>query len=91
MANQRRSVYYSGNVQGVGFRYQVVQLSRGLDLAGEVRNLPDGRVELIVEGPPATIDRLLQRITEHFEGNIRKVEQSKSSSQGLAAGIRIAY
>ena len=91
MGNQRRSVYYTGSVQGVGFRASVVMLSRGFDVAGEVRNLPDGRVELIVEGPPAVVERFLQRVAEHFEENIRKVEQNTSSAQGLSPGIRIVY
>jgi len=43
-------VLYSGRVQGVGFRYAVKAAASGFDLTGIVRNLPDGRVELIAEG-----------------------------------------
>ena len=46
----RLHVYYSGHVQGVGFRYSVKQLSLEFDVTGWVKNLPDGRVELVVEG-----------------------------------------
>lgn len=41
-----KRVFYEGHVQGVGFRYMVKNLARGFDVAGTVRNLPDGRVQL---------------------------------------------
>ncbi len=43
-------VHYSGRVQGVGFRYTAKTVATGFEIVGTVRNLPDGRVELIVEG-----------------------------------------
>ncbi len=42
-----RRVFYSGRVQGVGFRYAVKQLAAGYEVSGWVKNLPDGRVELL--------------------------------------------
>jgi acylphosphatase len=59
MPLERRRVIFSGRVQGVGFRATTRWLARGFDLAGYVRNLPDDRVELLVEGEPAEIDQLL--------------------------------
>ena len=47
---QRMTILYSGRVQGVGFRYTTKTVATGYDLTGTVRNLPDGRVELIAEG-----------------------------------------
>jgi acylphosphatase len=44
------TVLYSGHVQGVGFRYTTKTVATGFDIAGTVRNLPDGRVELVAEG-----------------------------------------
>lgn len=41
-----KQVFYSGRVQGVGFRYSVKQIASGFDVTGWVKNLPDGRVEL---------------------------------------------
>ena len=44
------NVLYSGQVQGVGFRYAAKTVATGFDLTGVIRNLPDGRVELVAEG-----------------------------------------
>tara|TARA_Y100001960_G_scaffold169059_1_gene177507 strand:- start:1125 stop:1409 length:285 start_codon:yes stop_codon:yes gene_type:complete len=49
-ARQRLHQHFSGHVQGVGFRYQVRQLSLEFEVTGWVKNLPDGRVEMIAEG-----------------------------------------
>jgi len=43
-------VIYEGRVQGVGFRFTTKNLARGFEVTGAVKNLADGRVELIVEG-----------------------------------------
>ena len=43
-------IFYSGCVQGVGFRYTAKTVAAGFEVTGVVRNLPDGRVELIAEG-----------------------------------------
>ncbi|HEX5398177.1 MAG TPA: acylphosphatase [Verrucomicrobiae bacterium] len=43
-------VFYSGHVQGVGFRYTAKTVAAGFEICGIVRNLSDGRVELIAEG-----------------------------------------
>jgi len=47
---RRMTVLYSGQVQGVGFRYTAKTVALGFDITGAVRNLPDGRVELVAEG-----------------------------------------
>lgn len=44
-----RHVFYSGRVQGVGFRYSTKRIASGFDVTGWVKNLPDGRVELFVQ------------------------------------------
>ena len=48
----------SGRVQGVGFRYFVLRLARAADLRGYVRNLPDGRVEFLLQGTPESVRRM---------------------------------
>ena len=58
----RRHIYFSGRVQGVGFRYSAVYLARPLGLTGWVKNLWDGRVEMEVQGPPEAIEELLSEL-----------------------------
>ena len=68
----RRTTHFSGHVQGVGFRYTVQELARGFaSVRGYVRNLPDGRVEMVAEGDEAHIARLIERIGEKMEGFIK--------------------
>jgi acylphosphatase len=73
MQRECRRVHYSGRVQGVGFRFTTHRLSRGFDVAGFVRNLPDGRVELVAEGGPAEVDAFLQAVWDAMAHYIRDV------------------
>lgn len=59
---KRFHVIYSGRVQGVGFRYTIRQLAHGFDVVGFVRNLDDGRVEMVVEGEEEELNRFIQHI-----------------------------
>jgi len=52
----RLTVVVSGRVQGVGFRYYVIEKARGYDVTGYVRNLSDGRVEAVIEGPLSEVE-----------------------------------
>jgi acylphosphatase len=65
-----RQVHYSGRVQGVGFRVTTARLARGFAVAGWVRNLPDGRVQLHAEGAPGEVGRFLAAVRERFGGYI---------------------
>lgn len=67
-------VFFEGRVQGVGFRYTVRQLARGYEVAGFVRNLPDGRVELQAEGAEAEIKDFVRAIEQEMEGYIQRTE-----------------
>lgn len=50
------TVLYSGRVQGVGFRYTAKTVATGFDISGTIRNLADGRVELVAEGSRSELD-----------------------------------
>jgi len=58
------SVLYSGQVQGVGFRYTVRSVAAGFDVTGTVRNLPGGEVELVAEGDQVELEAFRQAIRE---------------------------
>jgi acylphosphatase len=74
MSTVRRRVYYSGRVQGVGFRYTSQRMAHEHAVAGYVRNLPDGRVELVAEGDPEAIEGLLAAIRRQMHGYIRDIQ-----------------
>ncbi len=62
MTKVRKHIYFSGQVQGVGFRYRATNAARANGLTGWVDNLWDGRVEMEVQGDPIEIERMLQEI-----------------------------
>jgi acylphosphatase len=66
----RRRVIVRGRVQGVGFRWFVREHGRALRLAGWVKNLPDGLVELEVEGPPEKVAELMALVAEGPDGAV---------------------
>ena len=70
----RRHIFFSGRVQGVGFRYTAVYLARPLGLTGWVKNLWDGRVEMEVQGRPVAIERLLSQLRNQRFIRIEDVE-----------------
>jgi acylphosphatase len=72
------TVHFGGRVQGVGFRFQVLQLAREFEVAGTVGNLGDGRVQLEVEGTAADIEAFVTAIEERMHGYIRKTERTHS-------------
>ena len=76
MALERRRILYSGQVQGVGFRASASRLARGFAVVGFVRNLDDGRVEVVVEGDGAELDRFGDEIRAQMVGYIRDVEST---------------
>ena len=87
----RVTVLYSGRVQGVGFRVTVRHLARGFDVIGTVRNLPDGRVEVIAEGEKAELAAFLEGIaTSDLSGYIANRPETWSAAQGGLRGFAIA-
>ena len=69
-----RDVWYTGRVQGVGFRAEVLAVARGYEVTGFVMNLPDGRVHLHAEGGEPELEAFLTAVAERMEGFIRGAE-----------------
>lgn len=61
----RWHVYFSGEVQMVGFRYTAMLYAREIGLTGWVRNLPDGRVEMEAQGGTSALRKLLLYLKSH--------------------------
>ena len=79
-------VFYEGRVQGVGFRYTARRVASGFDVAGFVRNLPDGRVELVASGEPAEVDDFLAAMRDsELAGHI---ENESPAEIAAPAGLR---
>lgn len=83
------TVHFAGRVQGVGFRYATLQLAREFEVTGYVKNLPDGRVLLEIEGTRADIDALVEAIEERMHGYIRKTERASSRGVPQYSGFEI--
>lgn len=82
-------VYFSGHVQGVGFRYTALQVAKEFEVAGIVRNLADGRVELEAEGRVAEIEAYLAALQERMHGMIRKIERTGGTRARQFSGFAI--
>ncbi len=77
MSRCRVVLFYSGRVQGVGFRYTVRQLAAGYEVTGTVRNLPDGRVELVAEGARDELEAFRQGIRDAGLGGFIRQEDAQ--------------
>ena len=87
----RRELFFSGRVQGVGFRYTAQMVSRDYAVSGYVRNLADGRVELVAEGPRDEVDRFQRAVEGAMKGNIENTATTDRSPSGLSGGIQISH
>ena len=90
MKSNRMRVVYLGHVQGVGFRYAVKSVAAGFEVTGVVRNLTDGRVELVAEVQRQELDAFREAIRdsglEHF---IRDEQLSWAEAAGEFRGFEI--
>ena len=87
-----RRFIVKGDVQGVGFRWFTIRAARRLGVVGTVRNLPDGTVEAIAEGPPDSIDGLrteLERGPSH--ARVGSVSVTEIPATGAYTGFDVSY
>jgi acylphosphatase len=89
-SRQRLKIIYSGRVQGVGFRYTAKTVAAGFEIAGIVRNLPDGRVELVAEGAREELDAFRTAIRNAgLDGFIHDENINWSGAQNEFRGFEI--
>ena len=87
---RRVHIFYSGKVQGVGFRYTVKNVGMGYEVSGTVRNLPDGRVELIAEGTNDELEAFQEGIRDSGLGHFISGEDVRwEEAQGDLWGFEI--
>ena len=84
-------IYFSGRVQGVGFRFTASRLAKRHALSGWVMNLPDGRVELLIQGEKKNIDNFLADLNEEFKGYIMNTEIEELSLKDDLKDFRIRF
>ena len=88
MTRQCRHAYVSGKVQGVYFRQATQEQADALDLDGWVRNLADGRVEVLFEGEAEAVERLQQWLQQGpQQAEVSGLEVSEATLQGIAGFI----
>ena len=88
---ERLQVLFSGRVQGIGFRYTVKQTALGYEVTGWVKNLADGRVELLVEGERGELEAFQEAIPEAgLRRFIRETQLEWSNGTGEFRGFEIA-
>ncbi len=88
---EQREIYYSGRVQGIGFRYTARALAARHRVSGFVRNLPDRRVQLVVEGAADEVRSFLDSLQAEIGDYISNVQESVRPAQGSFRGFEIRF
>lgn len=89
--HDRCEVFFSGRVQGVGFRYTARDIAERFNVTGFVRNLPDGRVHLVAEGPAGEPERFVQAVGREMERFVSRVDSSSAEATGEFADFSIRF
>jgi len=89
---KRAHAFYTGRVQGVGFRITAEEAARDMGIFGWVKNLRDGRVELVAEAEEETLKRFIDEIRSGpLKNFIKQVEISWSSASDTFDEFEIRY
>ena len=78
----RHTVYFVGRVQGVGFRATTAAVSKDFPVVGTVRNLADGRVELVAEGEKSALIRFLSKLLLQMDRYVESHSVDESPATG---------
>ncbi|MBD3268332.1 acylphosphatase [bacterium] len=89
---KRIHAFVSGRVQGVGFRFFAQRTANALGVAGRVRNLGDGRVEIYAEAEEAVLQEFIQKIKQGPSfGHVQAMDVDWSEDIGQFSSFEIAY
>ena len=86
-----RLVHYAGRVQGVGFRVTTASMARRHPVVGWVRNLPDGRVQLLAEGAPEAVKAFLQAVRNYWGEYITTEQGEEQAPTGRFTSFEIVH
>lgn len=86
---QRQEVFFTGRVQGVGFRYATRTIAARFAVTGYVENLPDGRVHLVAEGDPGEVRAFVRAVADEMDSNIRDMQTDARPANGEFADFVI--
>ena len=86
-----KNVIFSGRVQGVGFRFTVHRIAGRFQLRGWVKNLPDGNVEMLAQGPEVDVDGCISDIQESFSGYVRNTKITEVPVDPRYSDFKITY
>jgi len=89
--NKRLHVFYSGKVQGIGFRYTVLDIARQQKVCGWIKNLDDARVELVAEASEDLLNNFIQEINQHFSRYIKDVNVEWLPASGEFSDFKIEF
>lgn len=85
-----KRIFYKGKVQGVGFRFGVRQIAEGFSVSGYASNLPDGRVEVFLQGDREEVEAMEKEIGEsHLAGFIREAQGTEAQAETERKGFQI--
>lgn len=86
-----KHIVFSGSVQGVGFRFTALKIANRYHLTGYVRNLPNGSVEMLAQGPAETIDGCIRDIEDSFAGYVRRTDIETVTPDTKLTNFRITF
>ena len=84
-------VYYSGRVQGIGFRYTLTDIANYQKVSGWVKNLDDARVELVAEAKEDTLKIFLQQVDQHFSQYIQEANIEWLPASGEFRDFKVVF
>ncbi len=91
MQIKQAQIFYSGTVQGVGFRYRCQAIASGMSIRGWVRNLPDGRVEIVAQANKSDLVDFINAVDASFGSYIRNRQVCWQDADEKLTGFDITF
>lgn len=91
MEKTAKHIIFSGQVQGVGFRFTSQRIASRYQVTGMVRNLPDGTVELIIQGRPTEINNCIKDIQNTLKDYIQSKREEDIEPSDEYTDFRILF